>query len=901
MLDGLLEGARAGRSGVLVLCGEPGVGKTALLEYAGGSAPDLRVLRAVGVESEMELAFAGLHQLCAPILDRLDRLPEPQRDALATTFALSDGVAPDRFLVGLATLSLVTEVAAEHPVLCVIDDTQWLDRASLQALAFAARRLMADPVAMLFAAREPIDDLRHLPELRVTGLKDADARELLASVIAGRVDEQIADQLVAEARGNPLALLELPRGLSTAQLAGGFGLPKALSLQGRIEERFRERLSGLPEDARRLVTVAAAEPSGDPALLWRAAERLAITGRTPAPAVSGLIEIDSRVRFRHPLARSAVYGAATPELKRQVHRALAEATDPRLDPDRRAWHLAEAAPGPDEEVAAELERAAGRALARGGLAAAAAFRERAAMLTPDVGRRAQRALSAAQTKYEAGAIDDALRLIRVADVDGSDQLRHARVDLLRGQIAFTSDRGGDAPALLLKAARQLEAVDPALARATYLDALNAVRFAGPLARGTDQTEVSEAALAGPGPSQPPRPHDLLLEGLATLVTKGRTTATPILKEAVDAFQRETELPAQERRWLSLAHWAAADLWDDEACTLLAARRLERVRTTGELTAIPHVVGMVAYLHAISGELAAAESLADEIRAATEATGSPPYRYTGLWIAALRGREREVSELIEVTLSEAAARGEGFASYVTEHVTAALCNGLGRYDAAMAALRRQAVDPGYSDLSPRPMAELVEAAVRCGERQLAERALARVAESTQASRTDWALGVEARSRALLSDDDGAERLYREAIERLRRTRVRVQLARSHLLYGEWLRRERRRRTAREQLRIAVEMFTSMGTEAFAARAERELLLTGERARQRRVETSAQLTAQETQVARLARDGLSNAEIGARLFISQHTVAYHLRKVFAKLDITSRGQLRRALSPAAGQVA
>ncbi len=737
------------------------------------------------------------------------------------------------------------------------------------------------------------------------GLRGADARALLASVIPGRLDERIADELLAEPRGNPLALLELPRGLTAAQLAGGFGLPEALPLEGRIEDRFLQRLEALPADTRRLLLVAAADPTGDPALVRRAAARLGLT-EAALERLAGvdLIEIGARVRFRHPLVRSAVYRAAAPAERRRVRAALAEATDPRVDPDRRAWHLAEATAGPDESVAGELERAAGRAQARGGLAAAAVFLERAAALTPDPVRRAQRALAAAQAKYEAGALDDALALLATAETGGVDDLQRARVHLLRAQIAFAVQRGGDAPALLLEAARELEAVDPDRARTTYLEALEAARFADRLARGTDLVEVSKAALAGPAPRRPPRPTDLLLQGMATLPVDGHAAGVPILKAALRAFGEEAVLPPEESRWLSFACRAAWDVWDEESWRLLATRALQGARDAGALTAMPLLLSSLSYLQVLCGELSAAESLLDEIRATTAVTGIPAHRYVEIWLAALRGREPELSALVEDFTTDAKARGEGFALGFAGQAGAVLYNGLGRYGEAFAAVR-EAVDVApYSELStPSAVAELVEAAARAGERRIAERALERLTLCTRASGSDWALGVEARSRALLSDGDAAERLYQEAIERLRRTRVRVQLARSHLLYGEWLRRERRRLDARDQLRTARELFTSMGAEAFAARAERELLATGERVRKRRIETRDELTAQETQIARLARDGLSNAAIGERLFISQHTVAYHLRKVFSKLDITSRNQLRRVLpdSVSAGQAA
>jgi len=894
VLDRLLDHGRAGSSGVLVVRGEAGIGKTALLDYAVEAGSDLRVLRAAGVESEVELAFAALHQLCAPTLDLLERLPGPQREALETTFGLGAGAVPDRFLVGLAVLSLLSEAAEERPLLCVVDDSQWLDRASAHAVLFVARRLLAESVVMVFAARERSDQYAGLPELVVEALGDADARALLASVIPGRLDERVADQLVAETRGNPLALLELPRGLSPSQMAGGFGLPGALSLQGRIEESFLKRLAALPEDTQRFVLLAAAEPVGDPDLLSRAALRLGIAGPGLEPAESAaLVEVGARVRFRHPLVRSAVYRAASPEERRQVHRALAEATDAQVEPDRRAWHLAEAAAGPDEDVAVELERAAGRAQARGGLAAAAAFLERAAALTPEPSPRAQRALAAAQTKYEAGALDDALALVATAEAGAVDDLRRARVHLLRAEIAFASSRGSDAPPLLLRAARELEAEDPDQARATYLEAFSAAMFAGRLTRGGREVEVSEAVLGGPPPPQPPRPPDLLLQGLAVRFTEGYAAGAPILKEALRAFGQETVLPPEEARWLWFGSWVALVLYDDAAWTALSTRQLDLVRATGALTALPFVLTNRSSVYAFYGELDAAASLEEELRAATEATGIAPVPYGALTIAALRGREADLSTLTRTSVRDAEARGEGLALTVTEFLSGVLYNGLGRYDAALAAVRPAArlyeEGPGMWAL-----AELIEPAVRAGQPQLAGHALERLVETTRASGTDWALGEEARCRALLSDGDAAENLYREAIDRLGRTRIRVQLARAHLLYGEWLRRERRRLDAREQLRTALELFTSMGTEAFAGRAERELLATGERVRKRSVETRDELTAQELQVARLARNGLSNAEIGERLFISQNTVAHHLRKVFSKLDISSRNQLGQALA-------
>jgi hypothetical protein len=479
LLDGLLADVRRSEGRSLVLQGEAGIGKTALLEYLVESASDMTVLRAVGVESEMELAYASLHQLCAPVLSRLGRLPGPQREALKIVFGVAAGAPPDRFLVGLGVLSLLSDSAEQRPVLCVVDDAQWLDRASAVTLAFVARRLLAERIGLVFAAREPSQELQHLSGLQVYGLRNGDARALLGTAVRFGLDGRVRDRLIAETRGNPLALLELPRGLTATQLALGFGLVDPQALSGRIEESFMRRLEALPADARRLLLLAAAEPVGDPVLLWRAAAQLGIEpGAADHAENEGLLAIGELVIFHHPLVRSAVYGSAAVEDRRAVHLALAEMTDREVDPDRRAWHLAAATTGPDEEVAAELERSAGRAQARGGVAAAAAYLKRSLALTLDPERRVGRALAAGQAQLQIGSFDEALRLLASAEVAWLDELGRARVDLLRGQIAFASNWGAEAPALLLTAARQLESLDPVLARETYLDAWGAAYFAG---------------------------------------------------------------------------------------------------------------------------------------------------------------------------------------------------------------------------------------------------------------------------------------------------------------------------------------------------------------------------------------------------------------------------------------
>jgi DNA-binding CsgD family transcriptional regulator/tetratricopeptide (TPR) repeat protein len=893
VLKHALEDVRAGESRALVVCGDPGVGKTALLHYLLRQTSGCRVAQATGIQSEVELAFAGLHQLCATMLDRLDQLPVPQRDALRTCFGMGVGKPPDRFLVGLAVLSLLAETAAERPLICVVDDSQWLDQASAQTLGFVARRLRAESVGLIFGARvDEAPDLTGLPELRLPGLPDDDARELLCSTLHGPLDDRVRDRIVAETRGNPLALLELPRGLTPAQLADGVVLSDSTTLTGRIEQTYRRRLEALPADTQHLVLVAAAEPLGDPVLVWRAARRLDIGVDAAASAAAvGLLEIGSTVRFHHPLVRSAIYQAASPEERRRVHGALADATDPEVDPDRRAWHAAQAAAGPDEDVATDLENSAGRAEARGGLAAAAAFLARSAELSVEPDHRAQRALAAAQAAHLAGTPDEALRLLSLTEACPLDKLQRARVDLQRAQIAFTLQRGREAPPLLLRAAKQLEHLDADLAGETYLDALLAAMFAGALTSAVSVREAAQAARAAYPRSRPPRPPDLLLDGLAVRFNDGYAPAVPLLNRALKAFR--DDLSAQEGlRWLWHACITAAHLFDGDTWELLATRFVRTARETGALTMLPLALSQRIGVHVLLGELAEAASLREELNSVTEATGIPPPPIAILPLTAWQGHVAEALERIETTTVEVLRRGEGDGLVKAQWAAALLYNSLGRYHDALAAAQAATDHPPVLGVAPwAALSELVEAAARSGMPERGAHALEQLTEVAHATASDWALGTEARSRALLSRGTTAERGYREAIGTLERTRIRGELARAHLLYGEWLRRESRRLDARRQLRIAHEAFTAIGAEAFARRAAGELRATGETARKRTVETSTELTAQEAQIAHLVREGLSNPEIGARLFISPRTVEWHLTSIFGKLDITSRRQLRR----------
>jgi DNA-binding CsgD family transcriptional regulator len=894
-LEQLMHDAR-NHSAVLVIRGEAGVGKSVLLRYAAQQASGFRVAQIYGVESEMELPFAGLHQLCAPMLEQLDDLPQPQQRALRVALGLAGGDAPDRFLVALGALTLVADVAEERPLLCAVDDAQWLDAASRQVLGFVARRLLAEPVGIVFAVREPSGDreLAGLPEVLLGGLEEEDARALLATVIPGRLDERVRDRIVAETRGNPLALLELPRGLSAAQLAGGFGLPGLLPLSGRIEKSFLRRIEQLPRETRRLLLVAAAEPIGDPALMWRAATQLSVPGTALEPATrTGLLAVDTQVRFQHPLVRSAVYRSASDLDRRAAHEALADATDAALEPDRRAWHRAQITPGPDEDVAAELERSAGRAQGRGGLAAAAAFLGRAAELTNDATRRSRRMLAAAQVHLQAGAFDAALGLIAAAQGGPLDELGRARVDLLHAEIAYAQNRGSDAPPLLLRAAGTLETLDPRLSRDTYLDAWSAALFAGQLESAGGLLEVSRAVMTAPGAPHPERPSDLLLDGLALVFAEGRPAAAPVLKRAANAFASSDVSVEEMLRWGWLATAAAVWGWDLDTSLEVAARAVQLARDSGALEVLPVSVNVFAQASTLAGDFKTAALLIAEADAITEATGTRVAPYGALVLAAFRGREAEASKLIDGTIKEATPDGQGNAVHYAHWAESVVMNARGRYEEALSAALQASDDTPELFASAWALSELIEAASRTGKAELAASAHARLGQHTLASDADWALGIEARARALLTEDEAAEPLYREAIERLERTRLRPELARSRLLYGEWLRRANRRVDAREQLRSAHHAFATIGAEGFAERSRRELVATGEKVRRRRDDTRDELTHQEEQIARLARDRLTNPEIGAQLFLSPRTVEWHLRKVFTKLGISSRKSLVDAL--------
>jgi DNA-binding CsgD family transcriptional regulator len=895
VLGQLLSDVRSGRSRVLVLRGEPGIGKTALLDDLCAQADGVVLVRGAGVESEAELAFAGLHQMCSQMIEgKLDLLPDPQRDAIRVAFGESCGGPPNPFLLGLAVLNRLADAAAEQPVLCLVDDAQWLDRATAQTLAFVARRLEAEAVGVVFAVREPIEQFDGLPELVVPGLAPEDARELLGTALTAPVDRAVRERFIAETHGNPLALLELSRGLTAAEPQDAFDRHDSRGLWVRLEESFQRRVEGLSADERMLLLVAAAEPVGDPVLLWRTADQLGV----PADAAdsleeSGLLHVGAKVEFRHPLVRSAVYRLAALGARRSVHGALAEVTEAKLDPDRRAWHLALAAPGPDEQVAVELERSAGRAQARGGYAAEAAFLERALTLTADFGRRAARALAAARARLAAGEPRAARDLLSIADRGPLDKLGSVQLEVLRARIAFALGRGGDAPALLLKAAQNLEPLDPIGARDTYLDAVNAVWFAGRFSTGTQLRDVA-MAIRGVAWPDTPGPPDLLLRAFATLILDGYAAGAPWWQLAVAALRHDT-FSSRDLGWLVLGTELAVTRWDEAAWDELSQRDLRLARETGAMDALPIVLTNRACSHVLAGELAAAASLAEEIDVVSEATGIPVPPYAAV-ATAVFGPPADAFTLIDAGLQAAMDRGEGRAVTFIQFQKAILCNALGRYEDAWAAAAAAYQDPSF--YSTEILNELIESAARSGCPERAAGALQYQREVASAAGTDWALGVEARCRALLDDSQAAEDLYRASIGHLQRTRRPVELARSHLVYGEWLRRAGRRIDARQQLRTSRGLFDAIGAVAFTDRAARELAATGETVRKRPGDDGlgSDLTVREAQIARLAADGLSNREIGEQLFISHRTVGYHLGRVFAKLDVANRAQLHHALDGA-----
>lgn len=903
VLASVLHRPARGQSGVLLITGEAGIGKSALVDAAVRAAPDeLRIERATAAESEMALPYAGLHQLTAGLADESSTLPTPQRAALDAAFGRSgDDESPNPFLVGLAVLGLLVQASARQPLACVVDDAHWLDAQSAQVLAFVARRLAAERVALILAVRTADGEVEGLPELAMEGLAEADALALFAHALPGAVDERVRDQLLAESRGNPLALLELPRALTAAEF-GSAHTGRPAPLVERIEDSLLAQVRALPEPAQRLLVVAAAEPTGDPVLLRRAADALELGTEAFDAAVSAeALTVGARFELRHPLVRSAVYRAAPAEERRRVHAALADATDPEIDPDRRAWHRAQATVSPDETVAADLERSAGRARRRGGAGAAAAFLERAAALTPDRERATVRLVAAAQAMQDAGAPQDALRLLAAAPDDALPPREAALAAALRARARYALDRDATIAPALVAAAQRLAPLDAAAAREAYLDAFSVARYAGRVAQAVEPdaspaislADVGHAVLEATRDETPERPLDLVLQGQARIAVRDYAGGVPLLRRAFAAYDPRTARSA-DLPWILRACQEAFDIWDLDALRTLSAAQVELARAGGVLAALPNALNLRGVALLQDGDLDAAAVVADEIELIKQVTRQSFPANVHVVVAAWRGREAVAQPLIAELRAGALARREGLALSIADFAEAILFNGLGRHAEALAASRHQLPYAGELRVTMRAMTELVEAAVHVGEHAVAEQALAQLQSISEPLGGRWLGGeLELATALVAGEDDAAEAHYLAAVEQLDASGLFLVAGRARLCFGEWLRRRRRRIDAREQLTEAERRFTARGAEAFAARAARELTSTGAKARPRIPGASDALTPQELNVARMARDGLTNREIATRLFVSDRTVEYHLRKVYGKLGITSRRALADAL--------
>jgi len=895
-IDQLLAEAKAGRSGTLVVRGAAGIGKTALLESVHATAEEsgFRVETATGFEAETHFAYAGLHQICTPLLDHMPALPEPQQRALGVALGLDAGSAPNKFLVSLAALGLFSEAADRSGLLCLVDDAQWLDSASMDALAFVARRIEAERLAMVFGVRDGemrSTVLAGLPELRLNGLSDSDARLLLDAVVSAPIDHDVRERIIAEAHGNPLALVELPFDNPRTRLASGLSQPDLPDVSSRVQTEYRDRADGLPEESRLLLLLAAADPTGDPLLLRRAVDHSGIRPESAAPAESaGLIEIGTRVRFRHPLARSAIYRGADPADRRRAHAALAAVTDPTSDPDRRAWHDAQATAGADERVAGELERSATRARARGGYAAAGSFLLRSMQLTPEPATRARRALDAAHATHEAGDSETALELLATTDAGPIDAFHRARSALLRARISFQLTRHPQVPEMLLRAAGDMAPFDPDLAHETHLHALDAALVIG----GPTAHRVAAAALEDPSLEHARRPLDRLLFALSATMIRGFDEGVPQLRDALESMAggdpSNPQLPRGYPSSLWLAARSAVGILNDDLAFRLAEAHVRSARASGALVGLADALNFHANILALGGELTRAGELARTSIAITESAGWVPMRHAATIVSAWRGDAATVSRLRELTLQDPGNPPEGAEVALAAYATAVVSNARGDYESAKQAAEIVCACVALS-LSSVGQAEMIEASVRAGDARSAARALEELSRRARACETPWALGLEARSRALTISDATAEPYYRAAVEHLEASRLTGEAARAHLVFGEWLRREGRRQEARGELQVAHDLLSRIGADAFAARAAKELVATGEHPRRRTKQAADELTPQELQVARHVATGATSREVGAHLFLSPRTIEAHLRSIYRKLGITSRRDLRK----------
>jgi DNA-binding CsgD family transcriptional regulator len=887
----LLDQVRDGMSGALVLRGEAGIGKSAILNATVESAQDLSVIRLEGIESEMQLGYAALHRLLLPHLPRLEHLPEPQRDALKSAFGLTSLAPADRFMVSLAALSLLGDAAREIPLLIVVDDAQWLDRESVGALVFVARRLQADRIALIFGVRESIDvgaTFQGIPELLLSGLETDFARELLTASVPDPVSYRVAERIISVTRGNPLALMELSGELTSEHLSEQAPLPDPLPISDLIEARFLRQIQELPAETQIVLLVAAADSEGDPDTLRRAAAVLGISPADIEPARdAGLLNLRPHIEFRHPLVRSAVYGGATAENRRRVHHALATVTDGDDEADRRALHLALGAIGPDEDLAAALERSAAQARSRGGYAAESSFLVRAADLSPEPQRQAGRLLAAAQATFLAGNVGYSESLLDRARPHLVDPMERAQAQRLEGHLRSVGN-GQFAPALLFDAAKAFEPLDRAVSHHSLLEAFMNFLVYQQFTVGTTGVEIAQAALDSlDAQSTPTTATDVLLRGVAMRYAGNYSEAVPAMREAVRA--RVTMSPEEINQWIYIGNIIAVELWDEEGARGTMERLEQAARPRGALPALQRALLGIALVDCRCGRFASARERYSELHDVTMTIGAHVEFYDLLdvdllcWQGDPQARAK-VAELIEGADAFCLASVVHSANLALSFLDLAE----GQYEEALVTAR--SVTKGDAmGWGCQALPVVVEAGMRCGNREFASEALTSLAERAPVSGTPWALGLLARCRALMADGPNAAALYEQALQHFDKTSLAPEIARTHLLYGEWLRRQKQRTEAREQLRRSYEMFDTMGARSFAERARIELLATGERARARRAESAHDLTPRELQIARLAADRATSREIASQLFISPNTVDYHLRKVFQKFGISSRREL------------
>ena len=912
-LGRLVDSLAHGLSAALVLRGDAGVGKTALLAQLPHIAPDVDFTWLSGVESETSLGFAGLHRLLIPHLHRMQEVPPVQRSALASALGLTEAKPTNVFLVGQAVLTMLADAAQARPLVCVIDDAQWLDQESVEVLAFVARRLFAEQLGVVFSVREPPrnQQFEGIAELSISGLETEEAAAMLATITSQRVDPKVAEHVAQMVAGNPMAVGEVGRQLADARLTPDLLLNGPLPLGRRLEEHFRTQVQDLPASCRAVLLLAATHTSTDTAVLRRAAALDGLDLEAAAPAqTNSLIERGADIRFRHPLIRAAVYAAASPAERRHAHKTLAAVIDKTTDRDQHAWHLAAATLLPNENVAAELEGCAVIARSRGGYSDEASFLARAAALSPDSSRAASRYLDSATAALNSGAPHRATELLNLATPHLREPFARVHAQLIHVDIiinsglepytALTSKR--------LEAARALITSDSALARQTLLEAIRSGILCGSYSSDTTLEQLGRTALdLWPALDGAHSVDDFLLQGLATAITDRFTEAAPALRRAVgmlDQIVSGTELESSTRLMIFdtrvyLGHYAAICIFDDRRLIRLLRDAVDSQRERGILHSLVIGLHILAIHESVMGNISSAVAHKEEAHAVAKALGYTGQRMSATLpnaqLLAWQGRDHEVLEVTTSMFAFAGYLQVGELKRAARHALIVMHIGRGDYEQAFAT-GMQGLADNYTHLEVESLPSIIEAALRTGRQDVADDVLSKLRTIALASGTNWALGLLTRCSALAAAHKiEAEALYRESIAYLDETIVLTDQARAHLAYGEWLRRQQRYIEARTELRIAYDMFFSMGAPAFAERARVELAAAGAKIKKAKIGTLSTLTPQETQVVELAATGATNQEIATRLFLSTHTVAYHLTKAFRKLGVSSRRELIMANVP------